>query len=147
MSLGVVLFLLPNRLSSGGFSGITTVLYYLINLQIGTTTLIMNIPLFIIAYFKIGKRFLAKAIYGTITFSILLNIIEGIVRNMQIITDDKLLASIYGGIIIGVRNSNHNKKQWINRWNRTTRPYNSKNKSKIQNRKSNDAIRCRNSSI
>lgn len=62
MALGVVLFLLPNQLSSGGFSGIATLLYYIFNFKIGTTTLILNIPLFAIAYFKLGKRFFAKAV-------------------------------------------------------------------------------------
>ena len=62
MALGVVLFLLPNQLSSGGFCGIATLLYYIFNFKIGTTTLILNIPLFAIAYFKLGKRFFAKAV-------------------------------------------------------------------------------------
>lgn len=62
MSLGIVLFLLPNQLSSGGFSGITTVLYYLFDLKIGTTTLLMNVPLFIISFFKVGKKFFTRAI-------------------------------------------------------------------------------------
>lgn len=62
MALGIVMFLLPNRLSSGGFSGIATVLYYIFGAQIGTTTLLMNIPLFIIAYMKLGKKFFVKAL-------------------------------------------------------------------------------------
>lgn len=102
MSLGVVLFLLPNQLSSGGFSGITTVLYYLFDLKIGTTTLLMNIPLFIMAYFKIGKRFLVKAIFGTITFSLLLNTFESLLSNIPVFTQDKLLSSIYGGLVVGI---------------------------------------------
>ena len=62
MALGIVLFLLPNQLSSGGFSGIATLLYYLFGFKIGTVTLLMNIPLFVIAYIKLGKKFLIKAI-------------------------------------------------------------------------------------
>lgn len=62
MAFGIVLFLLPNQLSSGGFSGIATLLYYLFDFKIGTTILVLNIPLFVIAYFKIGKRFFIKAI-------------------------------------------------------------------------------------
>lgn len=62
MALGIVLFLLPNQLSSGGFSGIATLLYYLFDFKVGTVILLLNIPLFIIAYFKIGKRFFIKAI-------------------------------------------------------------------------------------
>ena len=65
MALGVVLFLLPNQLSSGGFSGISTVLYYFFKFKIGTVTLLLNIPLFLIALFKLGKRFFIKAIFGT----------------------------------------------------------------------------------
>lgn len=107
MSLGIVLFLLPNQLSSGGFSGITTVLYYLFNFKIGTTTLLMNIPLFIIAFFKLGKRFFTKAIFGTISFSVLLNIFETFLKDVTILTNDKLLASIYGGLVVGVRNCNN----------------------------------------
>jgi len=102
MAFGIALFLLPNQLSSGGFSGITTVLYYLFDLKIGTTTLLMNIPLFIMAYLKLGKKFLAKAIFGTVTFSVLLNIFEMLMQNVRVITQDKLLASIYGGLVIGM---------------------------------------------
>lgn len=73
MALGVVLFLLPNQLSSGGFSGIATLLYYLFGFKVGTITLLMNIPLFIIAYIKLGKKFLIKAI---IRNSSIINIIR-----------------------------------------------------------------------
>ncbi len=62
MALGIVIFLLPNQLSSGGFSGIATVLYYTFGFKVGLTNFLMNIPLFIIAYIKIGKKFFIKAI-------------------------------------------------------------------------------------
>ncbi len=62
MALGIVLFLLPNQLSSGGFSGIATLLYYIFGFKVGTVTLLMNIPIFIIAYIKLGKKFFTKAI-------------------------------------------------------------------------------------
>ena len=100
MALGVVLFLLPNQLSSGG---ITTILYYLFGFKVGTMTLILNIPLFGVAFFKFGKSFFSRAVFGTISFSVLLNLFETIFQNVNIVTHDKLLASIYGGLII--RNS------------------------------------------
>ena len=105
MALGIVLFLLPNQLSSGGFSGITTVLYYLFNFKIGTTTFIMNVPLFFIAFFKLGKRFFTKAIFGTVIFSALLNVFESAFVDAPMFTDDKLLASIYGGLMVGLGTS------------------------------------------
>lgn len=100
MALGIVLFLLPNQLSTGGFSGITTVLYYLFDLKIGTMTLVLNIPLFVFAFIKLGRSFFSKAVFGTISFSVLLNVFEAIFKDMHILTEDKLLSSIYGGLVV-----------------------------------------------
>ena len=47
MALGTSVFLLPNQLSTGGFSGIATITYYLLNIPMGTMIMIINIPLFI----------------------------------------------------------------------------------------------------
>lgn len=98
IAIGTAFFLLPNQLSSGGFSGITTIIYYLIGFPMGTTMIIINLPLFIIALLKIGKRFFFKALVGTAVLSIFLNAFEGV----SAITHDRLLASIYGGILIGI---------------------------------------------
>ncbi len=98
LAIGTDFFLLPNQLSSGGFTGITTILYYLFKFPMGTSMIIINIPLFVIALFKLGKRFFVKAIIGTGLLSLFLNIFEGI----RPLTGDRLLASIYGGIIIGI---------------------------------------------
>ena len=98
MALGTSLFLLPNQLSSGGFSGIATITYYLLNLPMGTIILALNIPLFIIAFFKIGKTFLLKAVAGTISLSYFIDCTD----KLKPLTQDRLLACIYGGIIIGI---------------------------------------------
>ena len=98
MAFSVSLFLLPNELSSGGFSGIGTILYYLFNLPVGTTILILNIPLFIYATFKIGKRFLIKSIAGTVSLSFFIDYLD----KLTPLTQDKALACIYGGILTGL---------------------------------------------
>lgn len=98
IAIGTAFFLLPNQLSSGGFSGITTIIYYLIGFPMGTTMIIINLPLFIIALLKIGKKFFFKALVGTAVLSIFLNAFEWV----SAITHDRLLASIYGGILIGI---------------------------------------------
>ena len=98
MAIGTSLFLLPNQLSTGGFSGIATIIYYFLNIPMGTTILALNIPLFIIAIYQLGKRFCAKSILGTIVFSIAIDIVD----KLPSLTDDRLLACIYGGIIIGL---------------------------------------------
>jgi len=98
MAIGVDLFLLPNQLSTGGFSGIGTVLYYIFGLSVGTTMLVLNIPLFIIAYFKVGKKFFVNAIIGTLLFSYFLNVFEKITP----LTTDRFLAFLYGSVIVGI---------------------------------------------
>ena len=98
MAIAVSLFLLPNELSSGGFSGIATILYYLFNFPVGITIIVLNIPLFILATLKIGKRFLLKSLLGTISLSVFIDIFE----KMQTITHDKILACVYGGILTGL---------------------------------------------
>lgn len=98
MGIGTSLFLLPNQLSSGGFSGIATIVYYLLNVPLGVTILVLNIPLFILAFFKIGREILIKSIAGTILLSTFIDLFE----NMKPLTNDRLLASIYGGITIGL---------------------------------------------
>lgn len=71
MAFGVSVFLLPNQLSSGGFSGLSTIAYYLFNVPIGTTVLVLNIPLMIFSFFRFGKGFLFKAIIRNSSFIIL----------------------------------------------------------------------------
>ena len=98
MAIGTSLFLLPNKLSSGGFSGIATITYYIFSLPMGTVILILNIPLFAIALFKMGKKFLLKAVAGTVSLSLFINYFN----QFGALTNDRLLGSIYGGIIIGI---------------------------------------------
>ena len=98
IAISTNLFLLPNQLSSGGFSGLATITYYLLKIPLGTTVLILNIPLFIISFIKNGKKFFLNAISGTIMLSAFLNIFE----NFKPLTNDRFLACIYGGIISGI---------------------------------------------
>ena len=98
MAVATSLFLLPNQLSSGGFAGIATITYYFFNIPMGTTILALNLPLFIFAGYKLGKDFFIKSIIGTTSFSIFIDVLD----KLEPFTQDRFLACIYGGIIIGV---------------------------------------------
>ena len=98
MAFGVASFLLPNQLSSGGFSGVATIIYYLFEIPMGTMIIVMNIPLFLFAGYKIGKRFFIKSLIGTVSLSVFIDLID----KYPSITTDRFLASIYGGVIIGI---------------------------------------------
>ena len=101
MSIATALFLLPNQLSSGGFSGIATITYYLFNWKMGTVILLLNIPLFILAFIRIGKEFVFKSILGTVFLSQFIDFFD----RFNPLTTDRFLACIYGGIFIGVGTS------------------------------------------
>ena len=90
-------FLLPNQLSSGGFAGIATIAYYFFDIPMGVTILIFNIPLFLIAGYKMGKRFMIKSLIGTIFLSVFIDIFD----HFEPLTQDRFLSCIYGGIIMG----------------------------------------------
>lgn len=96
---GMATFLLPNKLSSGGFTGIATIFYYLFSWNLGITVIALNIPFFIWAFIRIGKRFLFKAIIGTTLLSVFIDVFE---KYIPVLTNDRLLSSIYGGILIGI---------------------------------------------
>ena len=98
MAIGTSLFLLPNQLSSGGFAGISTIIYYLFKLPLGTTMLILNIPLLILTIIRVGKETAIKGIVGTIVLSAFIDILE----KFEPLTQDRLLACIYGGIFVGL---------------------------------------------
>lgn len=101
MAISVDLFLLPNQLSVGGFSGIGTIGHYLFNIPVGTTVFVLNIPLFLIAFIKNGRKFFLDSLFGTISLSIFLNLFE----NINIVTHSGFLACIYGGVLSGIGTS------------------------------------------
>lgn len=101
MSIATSLFLLPNQLSSGGFSGIATITYYLFGWKMGTVIILLNIPFFIIAFIRIGKEFVIKSILGTIFLSTFIDFFD----KFNALTTDRFLACIYGGILIGLGTS------------------------------------------
>ena len=98
MAFAVSFFLLPNELSSGGFSGIATIIYYKLKIPMGVTIASLNIPLFLIAGYKIGKKFFLKSIIGTLSLSIFIDILD----TFNSFTNDKMLSAIYGGILTGI---------------------------------------------
>lgn len=98
MSCGTSFFLLPNQLSSGGFAGLATISYYLFKIPLGTTMFVLNIPLFILGYFRIGKKFFIKSIVGTGLLATFIDILD----KFPAFTQDRFLSCVYGGIVMGI---------------------------------------------
>lgn len=64
----------------------------------GTTILVLNIPLFILSLYRIGKKFFVKSLIGTVTLSIFIDFFD----KFEPLTNDKILACVYGGILTGI---------------------------------------------
>ncbi len=101
MSLGLVLFLIPGRIAPGGVSGIGIVFHHLFNLPVGVVMLVFNIPLFIFGIKVLGTQFGPRTLFSFITVSVMTDIFDK-VFHFGAATDNLLLTSIFGGILLGI---------------------------------------------
>jgi uncharacterized membrane-anchored protein YitT (DUF2179 family) len=101
MSLGLVLFLIPGKIAPGGVSGIGIVLHYLFNLPVGMVMLIFNIPLFIFGIKVLGTQFGPRTLFSFIAVSVTTDIFDRVLH-LGAATDNLLLTSIFGGILLGI---------------------------------------------
>ena len=97
-SVAINCFLSKNNILNGGFTGIATILNYLFELPIGTAIFIMNIPLFIIAFKKLGVKFVLRTVWATLINSTLIDI--GVI--LPVYQNDLLLSSLFGGALTGI---------------------------------------------
>lgn len=97
MAASMDMFLVPNMIASGGFSGFATILHYLFSLSVGLVIITLNIPLFLVAFRKLGFIFCTKSLLAMALFSLAIDILP-----LPCLTHDLLLASIYGGIVMGI---------------------------------------------
>ncbi len=98
-SFSVVSLLEPNRISPGGFTGISTVLSVVTPIPSGTILLILNVPLMLFAFKKLGGGFILKTVAVTFILSSLLNIGEIMFPKFSL---NPVLASVFGGILSGL---------------------------------------------
>ncbi len=91
------LFLTPNRIAPGGITGVATILNHLLHWPVGTVSMALNIPLFIISYRAMGKIFAFRSLVATVLFSLFIDILP-----LSPVTDDPLLGSLYGGVLLGI---------------------------------------------
>ncbi|WP_414043041.1 YitT family protein [Macrococcus animalis] len=100
-SFGIVNFNMSNELTEGGFTGIALILYHLFQFSPALMNLIFNIPLFFVGYKLLGKLSFIYTLIGTLSVSLFLAICEKYPLHINL-KDDLLLASLFGGVFIGV---------------------------------------------
>lgn len=98
MSIGLEVFLVPNNVIDGGITGISIMLSYITDWKLGIFLFVLNLPFFFIGYKQIGKTFALSTLYGIVVLSIT----SIFLHHVPAFTQDILLASIFGGMIVGV---------------------------------------------
>ena len=98
-ALGFSLFLEPNNINAGGISGLAQALAHIIGLQnVGILSVLLNLPLFLIGGFRVGKRFFAGSLLGMLLSGFLIDTFALISIGPQ----DTLVSGIYGAVLCGL---------------------------------------------
>jgi uncharacterized membrane-anchored protein YitT (DUF2179 family) len=96
-SAGISLLIDPNDLAPGGVSGISIMLSRFTPIPTGTWILIINIPLLVFGWWKLGRKFIIKTCYATVMTSLFTNLLSTIPP----VTNDLICAVVLGGIAVG----------------------------------------------
>ncbi len=100
IALAADMFLIPNRVVSGGVMGISTILYYLIGTPVGLVTLLINIPLFIAGVLWAGGLTAGmRTVFGVVVMSLAIDWLQ---PHVPRISADPLLYTLYGGLLDGL---------------------------------------------
>ncbi|WP_071459636.1 YitT family protein [Bacillus massilinigeriensis] len=97
MGVGLEEFLVPNKILDGGIVGISIILSHLTGFRLGIFIFLLNIPFFFIGYKQIGKTFSLSTLLGILVLSITTSLLH----DLPSLTDDLLLATVFGGITLG----------------------------------------------
>lgn len=94
--LGYRLFLIPNDIAPGGFTGIGQLINALTGLPVGAVSIALNVPLFLFAFRMEGAPFAWRSLVATVGLSLMLDHLP-----IDLMTEDMLLAAVYGGLLSG----------------------------------------------
>lgn len=100
-ALGIVLFIIPGGLITGGTTGIGLALKNAFGLDVSIVIGIFNVLMFILGYIFFGKKFALGTTVSTVSYPIFLFILEKIIGDFEL-TNDILLCTIFGGLLLGI---------------------------------------------
>lgn len=95
-SIGLKAFLLPNGFLDGGVTGMALLIKTQVDINISYLLILLSIPFLILGYFTVSKRIVVKSIISILGLALFIHF-----ENFEIITEDKLLISIFGGLFLG----------------------------------------------
>lgn len=97
-ALGFNIFLIPHDLNAGGITGLSMIAVRLLNAgSIGLFTALINLPLFVLGWWKLGKRFFFGSLLGMALSSVFIDVFAGVMS----VETEPLIGALYGGIACG----------------------------------------------
>lgn len=96
-AVAIELFLVPNSIIDGGIIGISLLLNQITGINFGILVFVINVPFLIFGYKYIGKNFFISSLFSIL----LLAIIEPSLKDIHIVTTEPLLATVFGGLLLG----------------------------------------------
>ncbi|MBP3756876.1 MAG: YitT family protein [Prevotella sp.] len=101
-SIGWVVFLLPNNITTGGLPGIASILYWGLGIPVQISYFALNAILLAIALKVMGWRFCVKTIYAVVLFTLFTSIFEPMARNSGFLSDQPFMAAVVGAAFLGM---------------------------------------------
>lgn len=96
--MGISLFLDPNSLAPGGVVGISIILNRFLSIGTGTLYLLINIPLLLLGWKKLGGKFIRKTLYVVVLNTVVIDVLSYV----NPVTREPLLAAVAGSILLGI---------------------------------------------
>ena len=96
---GIYCFTAPNEIAPGGVSGISTMINALTGIPMGVLTMSINIPLLLLAFFFVGKKFAVKTLISIGWISVFMDLV---LVHLPVYRGDMILGAIFGGVCMGV---------------------------------------------
>lgn len=96
-AMAISLFFVPNKIVSGGASGLSTVLYYTVGIKPSLANALINVVLLILSLFCLGKEFVLKTLFSSGILSLFIELFS----HFPPVTDNVLLATIFGAVLYG----------------------------------------------
>lgn len=90
------LFFVANDIAPGGIAGLATLISALTGWPIGMLTILLNIPLFLVSWRRLGRTFAVKSLLCMLGVSFGIDLMP-----LPLLTTDPMLAAVFGGVMLG----------------------------------------------
>ena len=99
MSIGIHCFLVPANIAPGGISGVAILIQYLWGLPIGMMTFVINVPIFVLSWRYLGRKYTLQSFGAVLLSTVILDYI--VTPWLPMYTGERLIGSLFGGVFMG----------------------------------------------